>query len=527
MGRRHVSRVVRTETRRRLRAVADDDRKVVALAISGLVMVPFALVLVGLAYFAGRAIAGGSGVDIVVARTAVTGVVAMAAFVAGLSTLQRNAVPAGADALLLAVPHRAAAVSVLLLEVGYTLVLFGIPAVLAAAVFAVGAGSVSTGVLAVLAALAALTLGAVLGFTVAVVARLAVARSKLLARFKTVASILVMLAYFTLVFGFEEILGRVLMALTSLPVTWLADLALLGLAEGAGPLRAVAGLASVVVAVGAFVAATVDLTGRLWYESPVDPGTDATSGRSVTLPLVGRQVNQVVQKTWVRARRSPIRLIYVAYPVFFAIGPLVTVLQGGSVPPLTVPSLALYGAWATGAAFTLNPFGDESPALPATLTTPVSGRTFVGALWLAGGVIGAPVTLLVTVAAAVLVGYAPGDALLVALAGVALAGFAPGLASGIGAALPRLEPASVTRTRTAVVPSLIAFAVYSIALFVLSLPVYAVTPGSLRQSLVGMTGLSPTVVGIATIAVTVALSAAFAGVSFRSACGRFDEYTLD
>jgi hypothetical protein len=62
---------------------------------------------------------------------------------------------------------------------------------------------------------------------------------------------------------------------------------------------------------------------------------------------------------------------------------LANALHDWSVPAVLVYTVGFYGAWATGAAFALNPLGEEWPVLPMTLTSSIGGRTLGGGLWLA------------------------------------------------------------------------------------------------------------------------------------------------
>lgn len=526
MGRRQVSLIARTEVRRRVRAM-DDPKQGLAYAISGLFAVMFGLFAIGGAFFAGRAVAGG---DI---GSPVSGVAAIAAFVLGLSVfmtglraVQHAAVPEHLDGLLVAVRHCDAVAGLLAVETLLPLGMIGVPGLLASVTFAVGAGSPATALLAGGAVVLLVLVGAVGGFCLGLLGRNAIARSRYLARYKSGIGILLMVVYFGVVFGSgaNNVFAPVVRALTHTPLAWVGDLALLGVVPEASPVRAIGSVAvGGVTLVGSWLV-TGRLAAWLWYSAPVEPTAAAGESTIGRLPGLPRGTDRIVRKAWTRARRAPIRLVYVAYPVVFAIGPVVTTFHGG-VPAYAAPSLVVYGAWATGAAFTLNPIGDETPVLPVTLTTPISGRQFVGALWLAGGLVGVPLTLLLSGATAALAGVAPVDLVLLALLGTALPALAPGLASGIGAAFPRVEPASVTRSRQAVVPSLVAFGLYSLALLVLAAPAWLVL-GGVRRTLAHLLGTTPLALGIVSTASAVLLVGVAALASFRRAARSFDEYTI-
>ncbi|MDY7080983.1 MAG: hypothetical protein SXQ77_00905, partial [Halobacteria archaeon] len=155
---------------------------------------------------------------------------------------------------------------------------------------------------------------------------------------------------------------------------WYSHFALLGLA-GISFLKAGASLAASVVAVPLLVGANVKLAETLWYSDPKEKelekdekevrGTSMldtvleVSASSLSLPT-----KAVVRKSWVRARRSPLKLVFVVYPVFFAYQPVYSAYQAGRVTSVIPLLVGFYGAWATGAAFSLNPLGDEGSVLP-------------------------------------------------------------------------------------------------------------------------------------------------------------------
>jgi len=526
MDGRHVWLILRTEVRRRIRAT-DDPKQGLAYAFSGLFGLGFGVVAVGGAFFVGRAVVGGE-IGSPVSGAAAIGafVLGLAAFMTGLRAVQHAAVPAHLDGLLVAVSHRDVVAGLLAVETLLPLAMLGGPGVLASVTFAAGAGSPASAPLAATAVLLLVVLGGVIGVASGLLVRNAIARSRLLARYKSGIGILLMVAYVVVVFGSgaDNVFAPVVRAMTETPLAWFGDLALLAVAPEASPIRAVGALAVAGVSLAALWVGTCRLAAWLWYAAPVEPRVEADGSSIGGLPLVGRGTARIVRKSWTRARRAPIRLLYVAYPIIFAIGPVVSGFHG-EVPAYAAPALVVYGAWATGAAFTLNPIGDETPVLPVTLTTPVTGRRFVRALWLAGGIIGAPATLLVAVGSAGLAGADPVGIALVGILGVALPGLAPGVAAGIGAAFPRMEPARVTRSRQAVVPSLVAFGIYSLVLLVLAAPAWLVL-GGVRRTLAQLLGTTSIAVGVTAALAAIALVGVAALVSYRRGARAFDAFTI-
>ena len=528
MARRHVALIVRTEVRRRLRALGDDARRGIAYALSGLVFGIFGILAVGGAYVAGRAVGDGEfGSALSAGSAAAAGLLALVLFMTTVRAIQQTAVPDHPEGLLLAARHRDVVAGTLVVESLLPLGAVGLPGVLAGVTFAAGAGSPTTALLVAVAVLSIVAVGTVLGFAAGLAVRLAVARSAFLARYRTGIGLLVAFGYLGVVYGSgsTDVFGPVIRVLAATPLAWFGDIALLGLAPDASPIRVSVALLATVVAFAGLLGATSRLADRLWYGAPVEPRSRSAASWPASLPGVGRRTELVVRKSWTRALRSPIRLIYVAYPLLFALGPVATSF-GDGVPAAAATSLAVYGAWATGAAFTLNPIGDETPVLPVTLTSTVTGRRFVRALWLAGSAPGVPLTLALSAGTGVLAGLGVSDLVLVAALAVGLPALVAGVGAGVGAAFPRVQPARITRSRQAVVPSLVAFGVYSVLLFIFVVPAWLAVDGTPRRLVANALGFSPLAVGVAGVGAAVVLLAGAAHLSFRNGARRFDRYTI-
>lgn len=526
----HTALIVRTELRRRLRALG--GAQLAATAVAGALLLLPAGGSVGVAYFAGREVAAGS-LDPTATARLVAGLlpVGVAAFTA-VRAVQTTGVPAHGDGLLLAASHREVVLGLLGAELALVLGVAGLPALGVGVAFGAGAGSPASAVLVAGALLALLVGGVVAGYALGLAARNAIARSELLARYKTVIGVALFALYFLAVARGEEsaaAFGGIASAAGGTPLGWFADLGLVVVAGSADPTRAAGAALLAVVGIPLGTAACSRLAGALWYLQPVEPAGDATADSRMTGGLLGlpRPMVRVARKSWLRAWRSPLRLVYVLYPLFAFVTPLVEVVETGTVPGSLPPLVALYGAWSVGSSFTLNPLGDEGPVLPVTATSPVGGWTFVGGLCLAGVAVGAPVVVPLTVVAGLLAGAGP-----VVLAGlVALAALLPAIAAGIatgpGMVFPRREPAQVFRGRQAVVPSVYAFLAYSLALVVLALPGLVAGVPLAREALVGATGLEPGLVVAGGTGATLVFGGLAAAGSLRYAAGRFDGYTMD
>lgn len=529
MALRHVALIVRTEIRRRLRAVRGDDGRFGLLVVCIPLGVIALLVLAGWAYSIGASVWTGDASSAVDGfESAFARIFAVTVFVIALRGVQATGQSAPLEGILSAVRHRDVVYSLLALEFLVAFALTGIPGVVGGVAFALGAGSPATAVLVTVAVLSLVAIATEVGFAIGLGIRTALSRSRLLARHRAVAGVLALAGCVFVLLRTERpgLFEPIRASFGATPLSWFGDLAVLPIAPVADPLRAAGIVLTTVATLSVLTAVNDRLAGLLWYSSPVTSGTRATGAPSLpSSRRLDRRTRTVVRKTWMRAVRSPLRLVYVGYAGLLVGFLLANAIQHGDWPGWLAPVVGCYGAWATGAGFTLNPIGEESPALPGTLTSPITGRRFVGGLWLASAIPGVPITLLVTLTVASAAGFPLGTTVVVSLLCTALAAVAPGVASGVGAVFPQLEAESITRNRSAVVPSGVAFVLYSIALFVLVVPAwFALSSGGTR--LASTTGLSPLAVGGVGAGITVLAAGAVAVASFRSASARFDAYTL-
>jgi len=534
-------RIARVELVRQWRRTRDQRAvQLVALAFVVLFLLVFTVAAGGGAYFAGLAVARGrlsaplTGAQYVAATAAV-----FVFFVTAFRTLSQNGRIDHADGMLTTVPHRDVVGGLLLRESAVLFGMAGPPAVAAAVGFAVGSGSPLALVLVLLAALDVLVTSLLAGFVVGLAVKNLLARSAFVARHRVALGALVFLTYMWLVVS--NTLGTVVQPLVATfrasPLAWEADLALFGVVGSAAASRAVASVVTTFVVAPVLVALAVWLAGLLWYADPAEGGTTSTRSDSATSGLglgvagafdglVARPTAQVAVKSWLRARRAPIKLAFVAYPLFVLIQPISETVQTGRVSPVLPPMLAFYGAWATGAAFTLNPLGDEGAVLPTTLTTGVSGRQFVGGLQLAGVVAGAPATAALTFVAALLSPLSLVEAVGMTVAAAVLCVGATGVAVGVGTAFPRFDAARITRSREAVVPSLIGFGVYSVAMGLVGLPGLATQVSAVVDALARIANVAPAAVSLGGIVLTTVVLGLVAWPSVRYAARTFERYEL-
>jgi ABC-2 type transport system permease protein len=310
-----------------------------------------------------------------------------------------------------------------------------------------------------------------------------VARIPFVARHRTALSGVVAIGFFGVYMLFQlptvpysldpALLGAV-------PLGWVVDLLAVGTPIEWSAAHAVGGLAtvSVVLAGGGWTAERI--AGSLWFGDEVDPTDDGGGDRPTTdrsaagalqraisplrAPLVTGPTRQVARWTLLRARREPQRLNFLMVPVFGgASGLLSMLLQGNVSLSVLGPGVALLAGWTGGAAFALNPLGDEGPVLPATLTA-TSGRTYVRGL-IAPALLALPVVAAVTLAAALGGGYGPLTALALAFVGCLLTAVGAVLAPAIGMWFPRYSAIRIGNSDEVRPPRLLAGALHGIAVF--------------------------------------------------------------
>lgn len=529
----HATLIAKTELRRAWRQFWEKGR--LQQGVLGIAVLFGGLAVVGVAfggYFAGSAIAADEVATPLDSAALVpagifTGVLLFTTY---LTTVQLGDIDQR-DALLTTVPHADVVGGI----VGASFVriggLFVVPAVVGAGAFAVGVGSAPAFVLVVVSLALVMVSAYVLGFGVGMGLTHVFGRSALFVRFRWAIGSVAFIAYMWLVLAnrIDDLLGPVVAVTRESPVAWFADLALLTVVDGTDPVHAsVAALGGVVLVVGG-VRFAVWVAGVHWYTDPVQTGggsTESVTGGRLS-SVIGRPAAWVATKSWLRARRAPLKLVYVAYPLFVLIQPIQGAVEAGRVTTTVPVIVAVYGAWATGAAFGLNPLGDEGAVLPITVTTGVGGRDVVLGLMAAGLVPGLLVTGVGTVVLGVAspLGVVAVAGLLVAV--VVLCVGATAVATGIGVAFPRYEAAALGRSRSVVVPSTWGFLTYSVVLLVLAAPATAAQAPVVATWVGEFLGVGAAVVRVGGLVLTFVLLAPAAVVGWRHAVDVFDEYTVD
>ena len=576
----HSLRLARIDVRRMVRKRTAPDSWLTSIVSVGL----FALLTLGLtaggvygSRALGRALASGSldlsGEGALTAARGVLGVLwVIAVVIFGVRAVGQRGTLTNAEGVLTVVPTAEAYLGLVASEFVYLQLWTLLPAVGAGVGLALGAGTPwpVVGVPLALATAGATAVAA--AYTLGLGVRHVVTRFPFVARHKTGLIVLVFAVYMVVVVSgsLNRLVGGLFEPMAASPVGWYADLGLLGLPGLAfDPTRAAGVVAASAVFAAAALAAGARIAARHWFAdpalageadddphptaatesrgSPAEVGTAAGAGTDTTTATDGltrrveaaldRPTAALVVLAWRRAARAPLKLLYAAYPLFFGTGAFVEIVQTGEIPVYLPYALLVFVAWAGGVVFTLNPLGDQGSVLATTLLSRVTGRRFVLAHVLAGLVVVVPVgTALVAATAVASPVGARKTAILVGLSPVAMV-VAAGLSVGIGTAFPRFEATNVTRSMEAVVPSPLAFALFSAHVVLTALAAVFVGLEGARQlgatligglaSFVLSTQVSLSASTLYTVsAVALVVLLLLPALSYRYAVRTFDRYEL-
>jgi len=533
MNRRQGYLVGRAEFRRRVRAVTDDRRQLVAMAITGLFVAVGMVGAIAAAYFGGVAVREGNIEDPVsLAEPLGAGVLVFVGFIVLVREMNQGEPPALAGHLT-TVTGPTLAFGYLLVEYAIT-GLFALPLVVFGSfAFGLGAADPLLGLTTLTAILGLWLLAVPLWKGFAYALQYAFARVPALARHKTAIGIAAFVAYMGVLTTGEadSVLGPFVSALAVTPAGWFAHLALFPV-DGS-PTLAAGALGVAAVATPLAGAATLRLADAVWHADPLpadesDAGekTHESTGPGIEARLpISRPTAAVVRRCWRRGLRAPITLVYVPYPLFFMGPPIGQSVAAGEVVAALPVLGALYAPWAVGAAFSLNPLGDEGVVLPGTITSGVGGRRYVAGRVLAGSLVGAPLAaLLVLALGAVSPLSLSGTAALAALCLIACPA-AAAAAAGFGATLPNTDASTVFRSREAVLPSPWAFLGYSLVVVIAMAPaLLAWYPAT--ASLVAGDGGDIAIQGGATL-LSAVIAVIAGGVGFRIAASAVDDFEMN
>ncbi len=477
-----VSAMATTEYRRRTRVVFADRTKLLLMGAIGLFALgPLLLFGTILLPMVGSEVAAGNieAFDLVTVTDVAMGGSALVWFGLVVFAAMRAVGTAGkleqpACVLLATTPR-----SVVLGRIGGEILVFGtwlVPLTLVlSGAFAYGAGTVwpVIGALALLVVLLGSSFP--VGFLLGLAVRHLLTVYEPIARYRLPLVIPVAVAYVgAITMGWiDQILTFLFTLFSETPLGWPGHLLLAslpGVSFSPGAVVGALGLTALIAALA--VAGATRVGERHWFADPFRDESEATSesdpapGRLTRLLELGlpRPVQTVTITAIRRTKRAPVRLLYVAYPLFFAVFFIPDIVQAGSISPTVAVLVCLYIVWGAGALFTLNPLGDLGPALPAVVTTTVSGRSMITGRIVAGALVAVPLALFVSLGVGVASPLSLEQTGVLVAATTVGAIASPALATGVGSLFPRFGTVTLTSNRDAVMPSKSAFAGYTLAL---------------------------------------------------------------
>ena len=540
-----ITRVKHRRVYRRLyRQMADNHR---TLIVGGVLTGIFYLLLIAGAVRGAYILGTAVGTDmfteqLALARTIIAGMAIGVTLMVSLRTVQEYGDLDEPAPVLTAIPYQEAVWGLLLMAYIEFVELAVVPILAVAVAFAVSAGSVANIPVITVVLLAVVALSTTAGFVLGQLLTLSSIRVAFVRRYKTLIGVLAFVVYFIVAAtgALANIFKVDWTVIGASPLGWVADLALVVAPTSLiGITRPT--VAAVTLVVGSIFLTwfAVRLTGAVWYADPVQPddtnarntvSSDWTGGLSSGFSerLLGEHLShptlRIAQKSWRRAYRTPLKIQFAVYPGLFLIGPIRQSIETGEITTQLPILIAIYGAWASGAAFTLNPLGDEGEVLPLTLISGIRGTQFLRGLLFAGIAIGGPLTVVLAMA----VGFAsPMDVFSVIVTGM-LGGIlcvsACAIGVGVGTAFPKFDPLS--DNNPVVVPGMVAFAVYSLVFFLVLLPGLFGSFPPLIQWLSGQVNVSTPILTLAGLAGTTLLAGGAGWIGLRSAESMIDGYTL-
>ncbi|QDX41210.1 hypothetical protein [Salarchaeum sp. JOR-1] len=529
----HALLFARVETKRRIRVLLRSRLQAGAIAIAGVFLFVFSGAAALGAFTLADSLSGTVDAEIVrYGRLTAAALVLASTGLTGIRIVGEQGELDHEAGMLTTIPYRDGVLGLLLAELVGVAAYAALPTLCVSIALAAGSGSAALGASVLVAATTLGVLGTATGHALGYALRYAFTASSRLAKYKTPLGVAVFLAYIYVVGVSQDasFFMPLLDAVGATPLGWvgLLPFAVIG---AASVTDAAIGLAVAVVAIPLLLAAAVRGAGAAWYvdEAHTDSRVERDETSVSAGPLervVGRPSAWVARTAWTRARRAPIKLVFVIYPAFVLLTPVTQAVQTGEIPATLPAIFAVYGAWAAGAGFALNPLGDEGAMLPVTLTSGVPGRSLARGLVAAGALAGAVVVLPLAVGSALLVPFdAVQVALLVVATGALLAG-ASMLATGIGTLFPRFEGVRISRSRRVVTPSLVAFGVYSFALLVVAAPGLATQVPVVADALADRLGLTTSLVQALGTLLTAVLVGICGYASYRVAGANIDDYRL-
>lgn len=533
---RHGIRIARAEFRRSLRGYTRDLRRVLGIALLALLFGGALLFALPGVYLLGQHVQTLSTIPFLgqIALLVPLGLLCIAV----LRTLERIGTPASKDLLLTTVHPRAVIVGLITAETARLALWFGLPVLVVGTVLAVGLGSLTLVATAGLVMLPLVCCTAVWGYAFGLAVLRVLRRLPTLQRILKIGGLVLLMVF---VAG-SQFVGRYLAnegvliqaelsAVQFAPLTEYATLAFVGTPlEQPVDLSAVVVLGSCLVLIPLGLVTSERQAVALWFtdsagarttETRVSPPSESVGHFTPPQPFSWTKAGRLAWGHLVRVARKPQQLVHLLLVVFF-LGPFGTTLLGSSGDGLlaSIAGLAVVlGVYISGAAFNLNPLGDDRDHLPLVLLTDTDTATHLRGRVGAGLSIGLPLAVCISLGAFAL-SSSPiyGLAFAVAAVGWCVAGAL--FALGLGCAYPVYEEREMWGVET-VSPSTLVLMTYSVVVVFgtglgLVLLWYLLT-GHIAPSVFALTGVCMylLVTGVIPIA------------SYLYAVRRYRQYTID
>ena len=424
------------------------------------------------AYFYGTQVSMANDGDVLEMARGTSGVVflTVAYFVTFKMIASGQHLEGEAEAILSAAHPRTVAVADMLTLIAYSVRILGPPILIGAVSFGTGAGTLRP-TITVIAACALLVVTAVpLVYTSILAFRLianTVLQTDLKRSFVLIPFVILM---FVIFLRFRESVSL----LATLPISWYADIALLGYIEGASASNAILALCFVPGIVGSSILLGGRIGEHLWLTAGVQqptpnrPSRNRLRGARQLERILPRPVVAAVVTNWMRIGRHPRVFLY---------GGLLLVLTGSAgitamqeFPDSAPLIVAIYGAAAVGVGVTLNPLGNEGRTLKATLTTRRGGKILLTGYVLSIAIPGGLLVCLATLGTALLTELSVLTRAVLAALGLALGFLSPFISIGIGTALPKFDGPDPTGSTTGEIPRLEAVLVFLLSMIGIGLP---------------------------------------------------------
>ncbi|MFC5970534.1 hypothetical protein ACFPYI_04245 [Halomarina salina] len=536
---RHGRRIARVEVRRSVRGYF--QQRSAKLGLAALVLIFGSVFVFGVlpaAYGVGRVVSTESQFPLLDAlRQQTTSVVGTLLVIFALRTVERLSNVDNEELLLTTTSSRAVVFGLLLAEVTRLCLWFGPPLLLALGAFCLGAGTPLFAVSTLLALAPLVAFAAVFGYLLGICALYASRYVPLPSSLKTVAYPLLI----GVVIVASQILPRLYLSgslpftldplfdlLDASPFAAYGEFFLLGtpVARPVSPV-AVAVLGALLAAVPVGLTVTARVVDRFWTtDAAVTDGTgsegtvEATPTRTPR-PFAFSKAGRIGWHYLRQGGRSPRRFVHLFFVLFMLAPVASSVVESPDLLYLVaIAGSVVLGAFLSGSAFGLNPFGDDQAVLPLLLVTATPPRAFVRGRLVAGLAIGLPFVVLGPLVVALVGPQTLLEAVVYASFGLLLAVASATWGVGLGTAVPKFESRTMYGVET-VTPSLLVLFGYN-ALVGLT--------GVLGLVLLGVAlsegvATSPLVIGVGAVAAAVLLATALG--SYVYAVRRFRSYTLD